>query len=126
MPTFHTSSNRLGNVWFALSILVFLATVYMLYLNLAAPWLTSGLGMLMTKLCWNLGDGYRYASRIYLAARDIESDPDKVRGYVRRATSYREIQDIRAVAARQYPPGSPELDELEAIIDQLWNSSKSD
>jgi hypothetical protein len=118
------ASFRLGMFLFICSIGIFLMTVYSLYLNLSSPILDSLLGMLLTKLVWNLGDSYRYAGRLYEALRTLDSDSSSAKEYLARAGSYRQIQDLRSVAQTMFVRGSLPLEKLDLLIDEVTGNDE--
>ncbi len=112
------TSTRTGNLLFLCSILLFLLTVYSLYLNRFSPILVSMLGMLTAKLTWNLGDGLRYAGHLYEVLTVFNTDDSPAREYLARARNYRQIQDLRSVALTMFVQGSSQLEKLDALIDR--------
>ncbi len=113
-----STSTRFGSILLCGSVGVFLLTVLLLYLNLLTPIVISLLGMLFSKLIWNLGDGYRYAGRLFEVLQRFDSDDSLVREYLARAHTYRQVQDLRSVAQTMFVPGSLQMDRLDALIDR--------
>lgn len=105
-----------GNICFGLAVVFFLSTVYLLHLNNLSPLLVSVTGMMLTKLLWNCGDGYHYAGIIYATLVDINTAPETLREFLRRADSYRQIQDLRSVAHTMFAPDSRQLEFLNDLI----------
>ena len=114
-------SNLAGRTMFVLSIMVFLGTVYVLHLNRFSPIIVSFAGMFLSKLTWNLGDAYSYANRLLKVLSSLDSDEEPVRSYLSKARTYRQIQDLRAVAQTMYARGSARLARLDALIDEIAN-----
>jgi hypothetical protein len=109
-------SGRISAVFFALSIGVFLLTVYLLYLSVLPPFLLSLLGMLGAKLAWNVADSYRYAGQLFTALRHLGTNDHPTREFLKRARSYRQIQDLRTAARVMFAPGSRQFTLLESLI----------
>ncbi len=109
---------RSGKVMTAAAILFFLASVYILHLNIISPIVVSLTAMAITRILWALGDGLIEAGRIYEALTALASDDRPVRDFLHRARDYRQVQDLRKVARRMFVPGSPQLRSLEKVISE--------
>ena len=98
------------------AIAVFLTTVYLLHLNEISAIVVSAVGMALTKLLWDIGDGLRYAGRIHDALASLTQDQETVVQFVERADSYRQTQDLRSVAKTVFAPNSRQMILLDQII----------
>ena len=107
-----------SRIVFGLSIMFFLLTVYLLHLNSFSPLLVSSVGMMLTKLLWNCGDGYSYAGKIYTTLSELNKSPSSLKNFLNQADSYREIQDLRSVAHTMFAPDSRQLEFLNDLIDR--------
>lgn len=110
-----------SNICFGLSITFFLITVYLLHLNQFTPLLISAAGMMLTKLLWNCGDGFRYAAMIYKILADINNSTEALKQFLKRADNYRQIQDLRAVAHTMFAADSRQLAFLNDLIEQEYS-----
>ena len=105
-----------GRLLSLLAILWFMAVVYHLYLNLLPSLLTASVGMLVTKLLWDAGDGLRYAGRIHLALIHLLDQPKLAETFIRQAFDHRQTQDLRAVAQTMFSPDSRQMAVLETLL----------
>jgi hypothetical protein len=110
---------RKGTVFFVVSILFFLAAVWVLYLNRFPAAVVAFLGMLLSKLVWNIADSYRYAGRIHTALKSLNGDGRSVREFLQRSRTFRQVQDLRSAARATFVPGSPQLRSLEDAISDV-------
>ena len=110
---------RSGKVMTGASILFFLASVYVLHLNIISPIIVSLTAMAITRLLWALGEGLVDSGRMYDALTVLSSDRQPLREFLHRARDYRQIQDLRKVARRMFVPGSPQLRTMEQVIAEV-------
>lgn len=109
-------SALIGQILSVISITWFLFVVYLLHLNKFSAIAVSVVGMAVTKLVWDIGDGLRYAGRIYDALANLVENPEKAVQFVERAASYRQTQDLRAVAQTIFAQNSYPMILLDEII----------
>ena len=114
----NNNSDLVGRILSFFSIVWFMIIVYLLHLNELPIIIVASVGMLITKLLWDIADGLRYASRIYEVLMSLESNSERAINYAKRANSHRQTQDLRAVAQTIFAQNSRQMDELENIITQ--------
>ncbi len=112
-------AEQLGNLSFGLAVSFFLATVYLLYLNHLSPLFVAAAGMMMTKFLWSCGDGYYYAARLYKVLTLINESSEEIITFLSQVESYRQIQDLRAVAQTMFAPDSHQMAHLDKLIEQV-------
>jgi len=115
----HRGSPRakvLGNLLSVLAIVWFLFCVLELYYHYLPAMVVSALGMMITKLLWDIGDGLRYAGLIHAALSGFPNDTKLVRQFIQAATNYRQTQDLRAVALTMFAPDSRQIVLLDEMI----------
>ncbi len=117
------STPRLGRLIQTIAILVFFFAVYVLYLNRFPPALVAAVGMLVSKLSWDIGESYIYAGRLHVLLAQIDDTEEPLKDYLEHVHSYRGIQDLRLVARSMFRAGSQRMTRVESLIrERLGNS----
>lgn len=107
-----------GRLLSMVSIIWFGFVVYQLYLNQLPTLVTASIGMLITKLLWDIADGLRYAGRIYEALANLIDQPALAENFIKQAFDHRETQDLREVALTMFSPDSRQIAVLEELLTQ--------
>ena len=98
-----------GSFLFLCSVLAFLLSVYLLYLNVLNPAVVALAGMFAAKLNWNIGDSLRYAGRLHQIVEGLNGDLSAIKKFLREVRTFRQVQDLRSVARTRFLSGSPQL-----------------
>ncbi len=118
-----SSAPRLGRLIQALAILVFFLAVYVLYLNRFPPALVAAVGMLLSKLSWDIGESFIYAGRLHILLAQIDDTEEPLKDFLDQVHSYRGIQDLRLVARSMFRAGSQRMTRVEALIKERLGDS---